>query len=146
LMAYEGNLIWARFNAFLVAHSIILAIVTLNAGSKDPEVTLTFGLPLAGLVFSAVWTVITKRGSDYYTYWILSMRELEETHLAPEVRTVSRGADFAAGRPVGLTLGGRPHEHRMSPMSRRVPIIASSYTLIAVFAVIYLLLFVSAFT
>jgi hypothetical protein len=70
------------------------------------------------------------------------MRELEEEHLAPEVRIISRGAEFATGNAVTLRVGGRGQEHRMSTMSRHFPIITSSYALITVIAILYVILLI----
>jgi hypothetical protein len=141
LMIFEGNLIWARSNSFLVAHTLIVAAATLNTSAKEPA--LSFGLPVAGFIFCLVWGAVSKRGADYFAYWIRSMRELEEKGLAPEVRTISRGAAFAAGHPVSF--GGQVPPQRMSNLGRRLRIISSTYLLIAVFMALYLLLFISAF-
>lgn len=142
LWVSEGNLVWAKFNAFLVANSIVLAIFGLALGTAKVSHAFVIGLPVAGLILCLVWWAQTKRGFDYFTYWILSARELEETCLGEQVRTAARGGDFGAGRPVSLSIGGKTQEIRMSRASRALKASIGAYLVIAVFAVLYVLMLV----
>jgi hypothetical protein len=144
LMIFEGNIIWARTAAFLVAHSIIIAISALNASNKPPEQVLTYGLPAAGLLFCAVWYFVTRRGFDYFRYWILSARELEERHLAPAVRVLSRGAAFASGQAVSFEVSGQQLTHQMWRPTQRLRVMGSSYLIIAIFVALYVLFLAGA--
>src|SRR5262249_14888563 len=107
LWVYEGNLVWAKFNALLVANSIVLAIYGLALGAAKVSRAFIICLPLAGIVLCLVWWAQTKRGFDYFTYWILSARELEESCLSEQVQTVARGGLFGAGRPVSMAIDGK---------------------------------------
>lgn len=137
LMTYEGNVIWVRFGTMLVAHTVIASVIGMSVESGAAGVAQV-GLVLAGLVLCAVWVLLHQRGFDYYVYWILSMRELEESHLAP-TRTLSRGAAFAAGEPVELTIGGKTIQHRMSRLGG-LRVAWASYAVIGVFVLLYLAL------
>ncbi|WP_144120565.1 hypothetical protein [Catellatospora sichuanensis] len=134
LMTYEGNVIWVRFGTMLVAHTVMVAVLGMAVESGVSGLA-QLGLVIAGLVLCGSWVLLHQRGFDYYVYWILSMRELEEQHLAP-TRTVSRGAAFAAGQPVELTVGGRTVRHRMSRLGR-MRVAWVSYVVIGVFALLY---------
>lgn len=139
LMTYEGNVIWVRFGTMLVAHTVIASVIGMTVESGAAGVAQV-GLVIAGLVLCGVWVLLHQRGFDYYVYWILSMRELEEMHLAP-TRTLSRGAAFAAGEPVELTIGGRTIRHRMSGLGR-MRVAWASYAVIGVFVLLYVALLV----
>src|SRR5690349_10694594 len=64
LWIYEGNLIWSKFNALLVANSIVLAVFGLSLGSSRLPQPFTIGLPIAGIILCAAWAILTKRGFD----------------------------------------------------------------------------------
>jgi hypothetical protein len=139
LWVYEGQMIWSRFNAMLLANSIILAGIGFTADSLSRTRTfLSFALPCFGIVLCLLWWALLARGYDYYAYWIHCAREIEERYLAPSVRTVSRGANFADGRPVRLMISGGKN-HRLSWLSRTLRVRYASYLVILVFAVLYVL-------
>lgn len=138
LMTTEGNLIWARFGAMLVTHSVILTAIGLISGSTSGvKLIAQLGLPSVGVVLCAVWAMLNQRGYDNYTYWILSMRELEETYLSPAVQTISRGAILATNHPVSLTVGGQTKTHR-TRLTGRVKVATLSYMVIGIFALLYI--------
>ena len=139
LWTHEGNLIWSKFNAMLVANSIVLAGVGFVSNSSSASVLLRTGLSLVGLALCFFWLQFTKRGFDYYTYWVLSARELEEKYLSGGVEIVSRGGRFADGAPVELEISGRTVSLRMSRMSRGLRTAWGSYAVVACFMVLYAL-------
>ncbi|WIX85285.1 hypothetical protein [Amycolatopsis sp. DG1A-15b] len=136
----EANLVWTKFNAFLVANSIVLAIYGLTLGSARVSRAFAIGLPVAGLVLCLVWWAQTKRGFDYFTYWILSARELEEEGLSAQVKTAARGGSFGAGKPVSITIDGKARDLRMSWVSRALKSSIGAYAVIAVFAALYIVM------
>jgi len=140
LWTYEGDSIWTRFNAMLVANSVILAFIGLIYGSTGPSPIFKKGLAITGLLLCMVWLILTKRAFDYYKYWILSARELEEKHLSSVVKTVSRGGAFAEGEPVNFFIGGKMITYRMSWVGRSVRIAWCSYLVVTGFVALYILL------
>ena len=104
LWVYEGQVIWARFNAMLLGHSILLAVLTgLLTSSKPTNLTaLRVGLCFAGVLLCLVWLFLTDRGFRYHAYWIGSARKLEK-HIEP-VRTALEGHGVAGGAPTVRTL------------------------------------------
>jgi hypothetical protein len=138
LWTYEGQLVWSKFNAMLVANSIVLAVIGLAISSQHTLPIFTIGMPIGGLIFCAMWFLVTKRGFDNYIYLIRSARELEEQHLTDVVKTVSRGGDFADGKKIELTINGKTKKYRMSWFGRLLRVEWASYIVIAVFAAIYI--------
>jgi hypothetical protein len=115
---HEGELIWARFNAMLVANTLMVtAIGFLLTGSKTLSF-LTIALSFVGFLLCWMWILITQRGFDYFKYWIWSARELEQKLSSGAVKTVSRGAEFAAGKLVTFELDGKKRSFQMSGWSR----------------------------
>jgi hypothetical protein len=139
LWTYEGTLIWSKYNAMLVANSVVLAATGFSLGSTRFG-AFAVTLPLACLVFCLFWWHLTKRGFDNYIYWVLSARELEEKYI-PGIQTISRGGAFADGAEVTLEIGGKSVSRRMSPASRSLRAATSSYGVIYCFAVVYVILF-----
>jgi len=139
LWAYEGQLLWSKFNAMLVANSIVLATIGLGISASSKLAIFTKGMPLAGLAFCLLWFLVTKRGFDNYIYWVLSARELEEQYLSDAVKTVSRGGDLADGKKVHFKINNQTKEYQMSFLGS-FKVRQSSYLVIALFAAMYILI------
>ena len=139
LWAYEGNTIWAKFTAMVYANTILLAtlglVITSNRSAQ--LVVLRIALAALGLGLCIAWVLLTVRSFDFYKYWILSARELEERLVGP-VPTVSRGAGFADGREITFRTR-EPQLHQLRRLSRLAKVETVTYCIISVFAVVYLL-------
>ena len=115
---YEGELIWARYNAMLVANTLIITAIGLSFAGATRLWLLSIVLPVVGIVLCWMWFIFAKRGADYLYYWVWSARELEQKLSNAAVKTFSRGAEFAAGRPVTFELDGKIQSLQMSYWSR----------------------------
>jgi hypothetical protein len=144
LWVHAGTLIWAKFNALLLAHSILLAGIGLSMTSEHRVPLLEAVLPVAGVALSLLWVLLIKRDFDYHAYWVWSTREVEEGHLAPSLRPVSRGGQFAAGQVDKIRLGGE-EEGKTMPAVSRIKTEYLSYGVVAVFAALYVVLGLRAF-
>ncbi len=138
LWTYEGNLLWAKFNALLIANSIVLGSIGLAMNASDRLSMFLVGMPIMGVLLCVLWFLLTKRSFDTYVYWISSAREIEEKFLSGSVRTVSRGADFAEGKPVSLQIGGELRPFQMSRWGGLLRIRIASYLIIGLFFAMYL--------
>lgn len=142
LWIYEGSQIWSKFTAMIYANTIVVAtigIITTSTRAADLGVfRVTLGI--LGLVLCMAWIFLTKRSFEYYNYWILSARELEENHLSDAVQTVSRGAVFADGKSVCFQTKP-PICHQASPRLPNVRIQTISYLIIVVFIALYIVTF-----
>ncbi len=143
LWTYEGQLIWARFNAMLVANTIIVTILGFFANKKTTPHSITIVLSTSGVLLCLTWYVMMKRGFSYYKYWIFSARELEQQLSA--LKTVSRGGAFAEGKPVSFEFDGRTHTLRMGYFGRRADIERLSSLTVLVFLTLFGLAFIQAF-
>jgi hypothetical protein len=137
LWVHEGQMIWSRYNAMLVANSVVLAAIGLTIG--DSSLLLRLGLPIAGIVLCIAWLALLMRSNDLQRYWVYSARELEERYLAPVSKAISRGAVFANGRSVSLRIGGQEKPYRMSAIGRSMTVVRGSSLVIAAFFLLYVL-------
>jgi hypothetical protein len=130
LWIYEGGLIWSKFNALLVANSIILAaiVLALTTSNGIPRLAGLFStaMPPIGIVLCWLWLSITRRSFAFHSHWIDSAREIEKRFPGQVVTTVADGRDLA--------------KHSRFRGLPRVE--TSSYLIIGLFAVFYVILFV----
>ena len=75
---YEGTQIWSRFNAMLVAHSILLAINgQLLLDPANRYYVLAIALAAVGFLMSLLWLVITMRGFAYHDAFVTAAKQQE---------------------------------------------------------------------
>lgn len=139
IWTYEGNLIWSKYNAMLVANSIILAIIGFTISAPNMPVLFSVATPLAGMALCVLWLLLTRRGFEYHRYWVLAARELEEQHLAPAIKTISRGGRLIDGRPVELSIDGKTRVYRLDSISSFLSASWNSYIVIGIFFVLYVI-------
>ena len=136
LWIYEGEIFWLKFNAFLVANSIVLGSTLLSADNPSIRV-LSVGMPIVGIALCSFWYILTERSFDYYKYWIFSAREIEECYLHP-VQTVSRGGHFADGDDrVRISIEGKQRLVTMGRLSRLIRAKWVSCAIIWLFILMY---------
>ena len=140
LWIYEGNILWSKFNALLVANSVVLTAYGFTAGSGAVVGAFAWALPIAGIVLCLLWAQLMRRGFDNYRYWIYSARELEEKHLSPTTKLVSRGGDYADGSAVSLTIGGAQKPMQIPKPGRLLTAAKGSYLVILTFLALWVIL------
>ncbi|MFA7296718.1 MAG: hypothetical protein WC211_05965 [Dehalococcoidia bacterium] len=110
----EGEAIWSRANAYLLANSILVAAIVLTPERQTTSLFLVPGMATAGIVLSVIWGLSTERGFRQQRRFVALAREIEERASLPaQVTVLMRGAIIG-------------------PTQR-----ALSYTLIVLFASIY---------
>lgn len=145
LWVHENDSMLSKFNAFLVANSIILLAAVNIVTKKSPSCSLWAFLALMsgiGIIFCVLWYLITKRSSEYVRYWTSSARMIEKNFLSP-VSTVSQGKKFAEGKEVKFYYK-TPHVFetlRMKFSARLLRIEWILYRIIVIFFVVYCILF-----
>jgi len=142
LWIYEGETLWSKFNALLVANSIILGSIGISMTASSRLVVFSMGMPIIGIILCGLWFLLTKRSFEFYVYWIFSAREIEERYLKGSVQTISRGGKFADGEKVEITIGGERKQRLMRGWGRLFRIKWTSYLIIGLFFVIYAVLFI----
>lgn len=148
LWVFAGQVIWDRFNAMLVANSIVLlAIVYSLTGSRQLDFA-SVGLSLAGIFLCGLWYPTMRRSYDFQRYYSACATEQEQRLRG--VATASRGRAFASGEDVSLMVPPRdggspvPQTQRMSLAGRLVPRGRSSNLVIAIFMIAYAILLYEA--
>lgn len=142
LWVYEGESLWSKFNALLVANSIVLGSIGLAMGASSRVVVFSVGMPIVGIILCVFWFLLTKRSFDNYIYWIFSAREIEERFLINSVKTISRGGDFTDGKEISLQIGSKPRKFQMSRLGRLLRVRWISYFIIGLFLVMYTLILI----
>ena len=142
LWVYEGTTFWSKFNALLVANSIVLGSIGLSMTTSRHVVVLSIGMPIVGIFLCGFWLLLAKRSFDYYKYWIFSAREIEERYLSNAVQTVSRGGKFADGGKAEMEIAGEKKPLPMSCWARLLRIEWASYLIIGLFFAIYMIILI----
>jgi len=142
---YYGEVLWQKYNALLVANSIVIAAIGFVSIGQDTFSALSLILPVLGLILCATWFLIAVRGVAYHMYFMHSAREIEEEYLANEVKSLARGKLYGDGKWIKLRLGGEPKCcHQMSRWARLAKTRTLSYIVILMFALIYLVFLASS--
>jgi len=128
----ETTLRWSKFNAMLVANSLVLAALAFCQ-----PILPAYMVAIAGLWLCAVWFLAARRGSDYHDFYIANARSLEERHLKPAV-LVSDGARFSAGDRVTVKLGDDKSIDQQMSAPRWVSVRVLSLSVVWLFVFIYL--------
>ncbi|MGB3477835.1 MAG: hypothetical protein WBB67_01600 [bacterium] len=140
LWTTDGQAVWSKFNAMLLANSILIASIGFFINSQ--QYFLSIYMSIAGLVLCLLWYFIIKRGFDYYKYWIFSARELEEKYLGKPLKIVSRGALFADGKEVQLEIDKKKVAHQMSCAGQIIRVEQAASLIILLFVLIYSVLLI----
>ena len=89
LWIYEGGTLWSKFNALLVANSVVLSALGLSMSAASPLRVFSIGMPVVGIILCVMWFLLTERSFRFYKYWIWSAREIEEQYLNVPLRIIS---------------------------------------------------------
>lgn len=83
---HEGDLIWQKFNGFIVTHSIFFFIIgqIITSDKLVNQHYYLFVLSIAGLILSFLWLISTARGYDALDYWQYSAIEIANKMFSPK--------------------------------------------------------------
>ena len=145
----ESEALHARFNAMILANSIMIGGIGLAIAGQRPLYAVACFLSFIGLPLCILWAHMTRRGFDYANYLIKSACELEEHYLGDIVQTLSRGGDFEKGKKVEMQISDPDYKPQMSWFARRRTTQRTMFYVIVLFGVLYagiiLMLFVNQF-
>lgn len=110
-------------------------------GAPSDPTGLSIIMPFVGIILCIFWFLLTERSFNYYDYWLLSAREIEEQHLSDPVKTISRGGMFAESTEVKIKIGGKEIRLQMSCCGR-VRVRRVAYLIISLFCVMYIAILV----
>jgi hypothetical protein len=131
------DIVGARFNAMIVANSIVIGSIGLVLTSGRPLQNFVVLFGTVGILLNILWLHLLKRGFDYGQFIVLAAREIEENYLSNPLRILKEGGDFEKGEQVRLAVAGQP-PLRASWLARRAKAQYSSLAVVAVFIAMYL--------
>lgn len=137
----EEQGIWARFNAMLVANSIIVAFIG-QIFNKSKE--LVFLSSLFGLFLCFMWFFLIKRGFNYREYFVLSAREFEvynpDQYNPDRFQILSRGERFSKGESIPFHFSGAIQDESLKMRFHQIKPESIAYLVIFAFIILYLYL------
>ncbi len=92
-----GNQNWSRFNAMLVANTVVFAVIG-QLMARTIVLPIPWVLPIVGLILCASWWVALARGLTYQDLYVALAREMEAKLDPADV--VRRGRGLADGGTV----------------------------------------------
>lgn len=129
---------WSRFNAMLVANSIIVSIIVLALPNKETLYMFIIIFPFIGITLCIIWFLLMRRDSKYQNYYVRSARELEREYLDP-VQTVLRGGEFKENVEIFINDGFNPKKFKIGWI-RLFTTSNLSYAVISLFVIVYIIL------
>lgn len=156
LSNHEGDLIWSRFNAFILVHTIFLGIIIAQILNSD-LITFQFRteylrlISLVGFILTFLWLISTKRGYEAIEYWNSSAREIEEkiSKKFKMINLLTRGEEyFIKNREVTFDYGDKKIKYLQRSCFTRIfkfDTEWTAYTSIVLILLMYGLVFVLSF-
>ncbi len=146
-LAYEGQLIWSRFNNVLVIQTILLGLVGVIFSGKNQllggNITFLIPLSLIGLVTCFIWFQSTSRGFTWLDYYSLSAREVEEKVHDKDLKLFKDGNLIRSNKKVFFyDKNNKAFESLQRPGYRKyLATESSAYLIIFIFFLIYISIF-----
>lgn len=137
----EVQMLWSKFNALLVANSIILYTAD---KMKDNTTLFSRIIPLFGIILCILWFALLKRSWHQHTYFIKAAREIEETFLSDSVTTLSRGDKVSEGDEVKFRFKERDEPFRI-PFLGSLKVKNLSYIIVGIFFFLYIVLLIDTY-
>lgn len=85
LSNHEGDLIWSRFSAFIVANTIIFTLIGVILETSSRNIPI-WAISIIGFIVTFLWLLSTARGFEAIEYWNHSAREIEEEILGENAK------------------------------------------------------------
>lgn len=139
LKCSEGEIQWNRYNAMLVANTIIIGLIsfTFNRDFNFPVgFKVIFWLtPMLGLLLCKYWYQVTDRGFIWSHFWMKKANEIEN-QIEGQINPVQEGENLANNIGFGVT---------KTVSFRIIYIFAAIYALMLINNFIYLGIFIEPF-
>jgi hypothetical protein len=147
LIISEGEMLWSKFNALLVIHTILLVVsfAVLTSDKEMPWAARLLGtvvLPIVGVCLGIVWWLFMERSWNRYDYWIHAARELEG--FMRGITVLSKGGRFADGGEVTLRIDNEDKHFSMSCRGRLLRVRGGQRWGVALFVIMYLAVLATA--
>lgn len=137
LYLHEGDLLWQRFNMFLVAHSIFLSAIGLFLTLDKHIAIVDIFLPIIGVILCFFWLIITWRGYSSREHWTLHAEEIEKA-MGNEINVFTKRKHRIMGKSIKYDLGKVKIEKKIGFLFSKIfPIHKISYYVIIIFLLVY---------
>lgn len=93
LLAHESNLVWTRYNVFLVANSMFIAAAGVLA-TQETRVSIHVTLCTCGLLTCLIWFLLTSRGFENCGNYYRLCQELEAAGFPEKLRIHHRVSEL----------------------------------------------------
>lgn len=95
LMNHEGDLIWSRFNVFILANTVLFLLLGELIRIDNKHISILV-VSVVGFILTFLWLISTARGFEAMEYWACSIRETEEAILGkdPVISLFIRGEKY----------------------------------------------------
>ncbi len=141
MLIYEGNLVWNRFNVFVVANSIIIFTIGVLATSEVRFKHFTLLLIPVGIFFCLLWSILTNRGFLQFTHHHWSAIDLEERYSSQLGSVMSKTKDFGEGKKINYKINGIDCSKQLKWIEQKLSVRLVAKLTIRVFIAIYIILF-----
>jgi hypothetical protein len=140
---HEDKMMWQRFGAFLVPHTILMAVV-LKVGDGHPWHYSygTFIASIAGFALCVLWLAVYQRSSAFHQFRIAQARKIE-----PDGWNIlaGDGRKFSDGEPIfDWFKPCNDEEFEMPWLAQVLRTRTASYSMILLFLLVYLFVIVSS--
>lgn len=135
LFIFASEVTWARFNALLLANSILIVVIVTALTSDRDLGWVAAALSGVGIVLSVVWYGINQRSHAYQKFYARHAEELE-TRLV-DIRIFKDGRRFSQGH--GVDLYGDTEPFRVGAVARHVKVGLGARAVIFLFCATYVL-------
>ena len=137
LWMYEGNLVWQKFNNFLISNSILLSVILLTG--KEPFLISRYYFSIFGFLLCISWFFTIARGFKMHNYWIGRLKEMEKNY-----QDIGDGIT-QCGKFLDDKEGDR-HGNKTSPLARQMRTRFLAFSTIALFTLIYVFILLPQIT
>jgi len=136
------NAIWSIFNTMLGTNTaIFLTMGYVLITHQEYSIDVLAFLISIGIALCFIWFILVGQDIKFNEYYMNSARELEERYLFERVQTLSRGGEFAAGEKVYMTIDKKFTPFQLNRI-QKIPAAFLAYSIIAIFSIIYLAIFI----
>ena len=148
LWIFEGEVLWTRFSAMLMTHTVILGVIGLLFNDQrelTSNAPIFLVLSLVGFILSLFWFEMTSRGFSMMKYHTLAAREIEDKINSIDLEILKKGYHFSKNESVKFKITEDTLKTHTRPWHSQLfrTETAASYTIVLV-GIFYLILFTAS--
>ncbi len=142
LLAAEKEDLMSKYNAMLVANSLILAAIGFSYQAANFYTPFKYFLPIVGTVICVAWYMSGKRTAEKVSFLIYCAREIEGKFFHDVFKHLYNGHLFGKAKAIEFFLEGKQRSRRMKFWGRLVKSRVLLNLIILIFAIMYIVVLV----